>query len=129
VRSSRECLCNNIRRRQNEINNQETCTIIVFDKAIEEQARHSNSTAREVWIVVHPFAYFDTSRRINITSKKREQVVLPDVVQLKHLAKEVMCAYSTTVASLDDQTKVGRESALVRSPGSLVVGVRARQVI
>jgi hypothetical protein len=129
VRSSPECLCSNIRRQQNENSKQEARTIIVFDEAIEEQARHSNSTTGEVWVVVHPFTYFDTSRRINIAGKEREQVVLPDAAQLKHLAKEVICAYSTTVASLDDQTKVGRERALVRSPGSLVVGVRARHVI
>jgi hypothetical protein len=67
---------------------QDVHTIIVFDDAIEEQARHSNSTSREVWIVVHPFTYFDASRRINIASKEREQVVLPGIVQLKHLAKK-----------------------------------------
>jgi hypothetical protein len=65
-------------------NNHETHTIVVFDKVIEEQARHRNSTARKVWIIVHPFTYFDTSRRVNITSKEREQVVLPGVNQLKH---------------------------------------------
>jgi len=41
----------------------------------------------------------------------------------------VVYAYSTTVASLDDQTKVGRESSLVRSTSSLLVGVRGRHVI
>jgi len=69
-------------------NNQEAYTIIVFDKVIEEQTRHRNSTAGEVWVVVHPFTYFDASRRINIASKEREQVVLPGIVQLKHLAKK-----------------------------------------
>jgi hypothetical protein len=70
-------------------NNRETHTIVVFDKVIEEQARHRNSTARKVWIVVHPFTYFDTSRRVNITSKERKQVVLPGVTQLKHLEKKL----------------------------------------
>ena len=111
-------------------NNHETHTIVVFDKVIEEQARHRNSTARKVWIIVHPFTYFDTSRRVNITSKEREQVVLPGVTQLKHLRKSyTVCAYGTTMASLNDQTKVGRERALVRSAGGLLVGVRAGQVI
>jgi hypothetical protein len=41
----------------------------------------------------------------------------------------VVYAYSSTVASLDDQTKVGRESSLVRSTSSLLVGVRGRHVI
>lgn len=35
-------------------NDQEAHTIIVFDKAIEDHARHRNSTAGEIWIVVHP---------------------------------------------------------------------------
>ena len=40
-----------------------------------------------------------------------------------------MRANSTTVASLDDQTKVGRKGALVRGTGSLLVGVRRGHVI
>jgi hypothetical protein len=40
-----------------------------------------------------------------------------------------MRANSTTVASLDDQAKVGRKSALVRGTGGLLVGVRRRHVI
>lgn len=40
-----------------------------------------------------------------------------------------MRANSTTVASLDDQAKVGRKSALVRGTGSLLVGVRWGHVI
>jgi hypothetical protein len=40
-----------------------------------------------------------------------------------------MYAYSTTVAGLDDQTKVGRESSLVRSTSSLIIGIRGRHVI
>jgi hypothetical protein len=40
-----------------------------------------------------------------------------------------MYAYSTTVAGLDDQTEVWREGSLVRSTSSLIVGIRARQVI
>jgi hypothetical protein len=40
-----------------------------------------------------------------------------------------MRANSTTVASLDDQAKVRRESALVRGTGGLFVGVRRGHVI
>jgi hypothetical protein len=69
---------------------QEVHTIVVFDKVVEEQARHRYSAAGEVWIVVHSFTYFDTSRRINVTSKEREQVVLPGVVQLKLLGSSNM---------------------------------------
>ena len=71
---------------------QEAHTIVIFDKVIEEQARHRYSAAREVRIVVHAFTYFDTSRRINVTSKEREQVVLPGVVQLKPLGSSNVCA-------------------------------------
>jgi hypothetical protein len=40
-----------------------------------------------------------------------------------------MRANSTTVASLDDQTKVGRERALIRGTGSLLIGIRRWHVI
>jgi hypothetical protein len=40
-----------------------------------------------------------------------------------------MFTYSTTVASLDDQTEVGRKSSLIRSTSSLIVGIRAGHVI
>jgi len=53
---------------------------------------------------------------------------------MQHLAEKtlrgkVMRANSTTVAGLDDQTKVGRKRALVRGTGSLLVGVRRGHVI
>jgi hypothetical protein len=40
-----------------------------------------------------------------------------------------MRANSTTVASLDDQTKVGRKRALIRGTGSLLIGIRRGHVI
>jgi len=52
-------------------------TIVVFDKAVEENAGHRDSTAGEERIVVHAFTDFDTSGGVDVTSEKREDVVLP----------------------------------------------------
>ena len=52
------------------------CTIIVFDQTIEKNASHGNGTTREIRVVVHSLTNFNTSRRIDVASEKREDVIL-----------------------------------------------------
>jgi hypothetical protein len=51
-------------------------TIIVFNKAIKENPSHSNSTTREIGVVVQSLAHLHASRWIDITSEQRENIVL-----------------------------------------------------
>lgn len=51
-------------------------TIRIFDETIEENTSHGNGTTREVRVVVQALTDGDTSRRIDVTSEQRVNVVL-----------------------------------------------------
>lgn len=62
-------------------------------------------------LVVETLSDLDTSRRIDVASDERHDVV------------------GSTVTGLDDQAEVGRKSTRVPGPGGLFVGVRPREVV
>ena len=51
-------------------------TILVLNETVEENTSHGNGVTREVRVVVHTVTDFETSRRVGVTGKEREDVVL-----------------------------------------------------
>jgi hypothetical protein len=51
-------------------------TVIVLNKAIEQDTSHGDGTTGEVRVVVHAIADLNTGGRIHVTGQKREDVVL-----------------------------------------------------
>lgn len=62
-------------------------TILVFDQTIKEHASHGNSTTREIRVVVHAIANFNTSGRVNVASQKGENIVLKSDKYTRHKNK------------------------------------------
>lgn len=51
-------------------------TIFELNNAIVKIFRHGNSTAGEVGVVVESLADLNTSRRVNVTGQKGEDIIL-----------------------------------------------------
>lgn len=86
-------------------------SIVVLDQSIVEDSSHTESSSGEVRVVVKTLSDLNTSRRINVTSQEREDVV------------------DSSVSSLNNEREIRRESTGVSSSGGLIVGVGRRKVI
>lgn len=51
-------------------------TILVLHEAVEQNTRHGDSVTREVRVVVHALTDLEPGRRIPVTGKQCEDVVL-----------------------------------------------------
>jgi hypothetical protein len=107
-------------------------SILVFYNTVEKNTGHRDSSTGEVRVVVHALTNFDTSRRVNVTRQKREDVVLlrEELVYTRYTASSPKVeTYSTAVTSLDNQREIGGKSTAVARTSSLFVGVRSGHVV
>jgi len=108
-------------------------TILVLDETIVKHSSHSNSSSREVRVVVETFTDLDTCRRVDVSSDQGVNVILDmykrDEYIFRIMEERLETTHGTTVTSLDHEGKIRRKSTSVSSSSSFFVGVRCGHVI